>query len=271
MWSLTPKKTTATRRMTDESMSFWEHLDALRSAIVRSVVVSLSFTVVAFVFKNSLFDVVLAPRNADFITYRLLGQLSAFFGGELEPFSVKLINTGLAQQFVAHLQMALCMGVVCASPYVVYQFFHFVSPALYDNERHYARLILPCAYVLFFVGVLSSYFLLFPLTFRFLGTYQVSVEVENLISLESYISTLLVMSLTMGVVFELPIVCWLLAKFGLLNSSLMKQYRKHAFVAILIVAAVITPTADAFTLFAVALPVYLLYEVSLKVVKRTRI
>ena len=163
--------TTATRRMTDESMSFWEHLDALRAAIMRSVVVALLFTVAAFVFKTALFDIVLAPKSDDFITYRLLGRLSEFFGGQLESFSVKLINTGLAQQFVAHLQMALCMGVVCASPYVVYQFFHSVSPALYDNERHYARLILPCAYLLFFVGVLSSYFLLFPLTFRFLGTY----------------------------------------------------------------------------------------------------
>jgi sec-independent protein translocase protein TatC len=145
--------------------------------------------------------------------------------------------------------------------------FRFVSPALYDNERHYATLLVASGYTMFLLGTLLNYLLIFPLTVKFLGTYQVSPEVANMLTLQSYIDTLLVMSILMGIVFELPVVSWVLGKMGLITAPMMRAWRKHAIVAILIVSAVITPTTDAFTLFIVALPIWLLYEVSIWIVK----
>lgn len=185
-----------------------------------------------------------------------------------ESFSVRLINTGLAQQFIIHIKTALCAGVLCASPYILYQLFRFVSPALYENERRYVTRVVGGGYVMFGLGVLISYFLIFPLTFRFLGTYQVSGEVDNLITLDSYISTLVMMCLAMGLVFEIPMLSWLFAKLGFLSADFMHRYRKHAIVIILVVAAIITPTSDVFTLSLVALPMWILYEVSIWIVKQ---
>lgn len=251
-----------------DTQSFWEHLDALRTAIVKSLAVAVLFGIAAFCFKEELFAVVLAPKNDGFVTYRLLDHMAAWAGGTVDPFSVRLINTGLAQQFIIHMKTALCAGVLCASPYILYQLFRFVSPALYDNERRYVVRMVGGGYAMFFLGVLVSYFLIFPLTFRFLGTYQVSGEVDNLITLDSYISTLVMMCLAMGIVFEIPILSWLFAKLGFLSADFMRRYRKHAIVIILVVAAVITPTSDVFTLSLVALPMWILYEVSIRIVKR---
>lgn len=250
------------------TQSFWEHLDVLRTAIVRIVAVAVVFGIAAFFFKEELFAVVLAPKDDGFVTYRLLGRMAAWAGGAVEPFSVRLINTGLAQQFIIHMKTALCAGVLCASPYILYQLFRFVSPALYDNERRYVMRMVGGGYAMFGLGVLVCYFLIFPLTFRFLGTYQVSGEVDNLIALDSYISTLVMMCLAMGIVFEIPILSWLFAKLGFLSAEFMRRYRKHAIVIILVIAAVITPTSDVFTLSLVALPMWVLYEVSILIVKR---
>lgn len=244
------------------TQSFWEHLDVLRAAIVKIVAVAVVFGIAAFFFKEELFAVVLAPKDDGFITYRLLDRMAVWAGGAVEPFSVRLINTGLAQQFMIHMKTALCAGVLCTSPYILYQLFRFVSPALYDNERRYVRRIVGGGYAMFGLGVLISYFLIFPLTFRFLGTYQVNGEVDNLITLDSYISTLVMMCLAMGIVFEIPILSWLFAKLGFLSADFMRHYRKHAVVIILVVAAIITPTSDVFTLSLVALPMWMLYEVS---------
>lgn len=213
--------------------------------------------VAAFVMKDWLFSVVLAPRSSDFITYRLLGA---------ETFQLHLMNTGLTEQFMVHIRTAMYAGLLLASPYIIYEAFRFVSPALYRNERRYAVWIVGAAYVMFILGTIVNYFVVFPLTVRFLGTYQVSADVDNMLTLQSYIDTLLSMSLVMGVVFELPVVSALMGRMGLINASTMSDYRRHALVAILIVAAIITPTADAFTLFVVALPIYLLYEMSILVV-----
>lgn len=252
----------------DDSMTFWEHLDVLRAAIVRIIVVVVLCGIVAFMFKDQLFAIVLAPKDAGFITYRLLFQLSSLVGSNADggDFFVQLVNTGLAQQFVIHVKTAMCFGVICSSPYIIYQLFRFVSPALYDNERRYVVRVVGFGYLMFLLGALVSYFLIFPLTFRFLGTYQVSGEVTNMITLDSYISTLMTMTLAMGIVFEIPILSWLFAKLGFLNSAFMRRYRKHAIVIILIVAAVITPTSDVFTLLVVSLPMYLLYEFSIVLV-----
>ena len=215
----------------------------------------------AFVMKEELFSIVLAPRSSDFVTYSLLG---------VNDFSLHLMNTGLTEQFMIHMRTALYAGLLLASPYVLYELFRFVSPALYQNERHYAVWIVGTAYLMFLVGTLVNYFVVFPLTVRFLGTYQVSPDVANMLTIQSYIDTLLGMSLVMGVVFELPVVCGLLGRMGLLTNNMMTQYRRHAIVAILIVAAIITPTTDVFTLFIVALPIYLLYELSILIVRYTK-
>ena len=253
-----------------DKQSFWEHLDVLRTAIIKITAVAVVFGIAAFCFKEELFAVVLAPKNDGFITYRLFNRIAAWAGGETGSFAVQLINTGLAQQFIIHMKTALCAGVLCASPYILYQLFRFVSPALYANERKYVVRVVGGGYAMFVVGVLVSYFLIFPLTFRFLGTYQVSGEVTNLITLDSYISTLVLMCLSIGIVFEIPILSWLFAKLGFLSADFMRRCRKHAIVIILVVAAIITPTSDVFTLSLVALPMWLLYEVSILLVDRVK-
>lgn len=250
-----------------DTPSFWEHLDVLRAAIMKIVAVALLFGTAAFLFKEQLFSVVLAPKDDSFITYRLFGRMAAWAGGSVEPFSIQLINTELAQQFIIHMKTALCAGVLCASPYILYQLFRFVSPALYADERRYITRMVGGGYAMFGLGVLVSYFLIFPLTFRFLGTYQVSGDVDNLITLDSYISTLVMMCLAMGIVFEIPVLSWLFARLGFLSAGFMRHYRKHAIVIILVVAAIITPTSDIFTLLLVALPMWVLYEVSIRLVQ----
>lgn len=245
----------------NEPQTFWDHLDALRSSLIRMSIAVVLFAMVAFILKDLLFAIILAPRSSDFVTYQLMGA---------EPFSLHLMNTGLTEQFMIHMRTAVYAGTLAASPYILYELFRFVSPALYQNERRYALWIVGSAYIMFIVGTLVNYFVVFPLTVRFLGTYQVSPDVANMLTLQSYIDTLLGMGLVMGVVFELPVVCGLMGRMGLLTDRWMSDYRRHAVVAILIVSAIITPTTDVFTLFIVALPIYLLYEVSIWIVKATK-
>lgn len=252
----------------NEKQSFWEHLDILRSIIIRIAIVTIMFGLVAFHFKEEVFSIILAPKDSDFTTYRVIDLLGGKISGDTSGyFSVQLINTGLAEQFLIHIKTAICVGVLCASPYIIYQLFSFVSPALYAEEKKYAVRVVTGGYIMFLLGVLLTYYMIFPLTFRFLGTYQVSDDVANLISISSYISTLLVMSLCMGVVFEIPILSWLFAKMGLISASFMRYYRKHAIVIILIIAAIITPTSDVFTLSLVALPMIILYELSIFIIR----
>lgn len=246
--------------MSDSNQAtFWEHLDELRSTIIHSLVAIMLFAVVAFVLKDQLFGIILAPRSSEFISYQLLG---------VEPFSLHLMNTGLTEQFMVHMRVAIYAGLLCATPYILYELFCFVAPGLYQNERQAATKIICSAYMMFVIGTLVCYFIVFPLTVRFLGTYQVSEEVENMLTIQSYVDTFISMSLVLGVVFELPVVCAILGSMGLINRQLMSRFRKHAIVAILLTAAIITPTTDAFTLLVVALPIWLLYELSIFIVKR---
>lgn len=240
-------------------MTFWEHLDELRGSLIRMAVAAIAMGLIAFAFKELLFDVVLAPSRSDFFLYRIIGA---------EPFDIKLINTGLAEQFTIHMKVALTVGLLVASPYILYLLFHFISPALYENERRYSVTITLSAYIMFIVGVALNYFLVFPLTVRFLGTYSVSSDIENMLTLSSYVDSLLMMSLWFGIIFELPVICWILGRLGLLKSEWMTHYRRHAIVAILIIAAIITPTGDIFTLLVVSLPIYILYEASVFLVRR---
>lgn len=242
-----------------EQATFWEHLDELRNVIIRSLLAMAVAAVAAFFLKDWLFSVVLAPKSSDFVSYRLLGID--------DDFQLSLMNTGLTEQFMTHMRVAVYASLLLTSPYVLYQLFGFIAPGLYRNERRAATWIAISAYVMFLLGTLVDYLLIFPLTVRFLGTYQVSPDVANMLTLQSYIDTLISMSFVMGVVFELPVVCAILGKMGLINGNVMAQYRRHAIVAILIVAAIITPTTDAFTLLVVALPIWLLYEVSIWIVR----
>ena len=255
----------------EKVMTFWDHLDELRSVLFRIVVVVALFTILGFCFKDQLFAVVLAPKESDFIFYRFLCRLSELLGmpglcpGE---FTSTLINTQLAGQFMMHAMVSIYAGLIVASPYIIYKLFHFISPALYENERKYSVRVVTSGYLLFIIGVLVNYFIIFPLTFRFLASYQVSLDVQNTIMLSSYIDTLMLLSLLMGIVFEIPVVCWFLAKIGVLHSSFMHKYRKHAYVVALIVAAVITPTSDVFTLLLVSVPIFVLYEASILIVRK---
>lgn len=254
----------------DDNLTFWDHLDELRGTLLRIIGVAVLFGIVAFIFKEQLFDIVLAPSKSDFVTYRLLNRLAELAGSAVADFNIDLVNISLAQQFIIHMKTALYAGLLCASPYIIYAILSFISPAFYTHERRYVYTLVGCAYVMFVVGVLLCYFLIYPLTFRFLGTYQVSAEVANMISLDSYMSTFTSMSLMLGLVFEMPVLCWLFAKLGMLKAEFMRNYRKHAIVVILVLAAIITPTSDIFTLSLVSVPMWLLYELSIKVVSVTQ-
>lgn len=242
----------------DHIGTFWEHLDELRSCLIRIAFAVIGLAFLIFFFKDDLFRIVLAPKSSDFVTYRLL---------HVSAFDIHLMNIGLTEQFMIHLKTAMYMGLLLASPYILYQIFRFVSPALYTNERKYAVGIVGSAYIMFMLGNLLNYFLIFPFTLKFLGTYQVSNDVANMLTLQSYMDTLFILSLMIGVVFELPVVTWILGKMGFIDKQMMQQYRKHAIVLILIIAAVITPTTDAFTLIIVSVPIWLLYELSVLIVK----
>ena len=240
-----------------EQATFWEHLDQLRFAILRSLGVTVALAVVMFCLKEPLFQVVLAPRSSDFITYRLIGA---------DDFELHLINIGLTEQFMTHLRVALYTGLLLALPYVLFELFRFVSPGLYQNERRAAGWLVGSGYVMFALGILICYFIIFPFTVRFLGTYQVSTDIDSMLTLQSYIDTLITLSFLIGVTFELPVVCAVLGRLGLIHGRLMRSYRRHAIVAILVVAAIITPTTDVFTLLVVSLPIWLLYEFSILLV-----
>lgn len=239
-------------------MTFWDHLDELRGVLLRSALLATVFAVAAFCLKDALFAFLLAPTHGDFVTYRLL---------EGNTFQLHLINTGITEQFMTHMRAACYMGLLCASPYMLYALFRFVAPGLYETERRVAWWALGSVYVMFLAGTAINYLLVFPLAVRFLGTYSVSSDVTNMLTLQSYMDTLLGMTLAMGICFELPVVCWVLGRLGLLTAEHMRLYRRHVFVGILLAAAIITPTGDPLTLFLVAIPLYLLYELSMLIVR----
>ena len=256
-----------------DKMTFWEHVDVFRKVIFKCLAVWLVCAIGAFCFKDILFNLLFAPSTSDFIVYRWmcsLGNLISLPALCPEEFSAEFINTELASQFTTHLQVAAIMGVLVAFPYLIIQLYGFVSPALYKQEKRYSILLIFFGVLLFALGVLLNYFIIFPFAFRFLSTYQVQEAVINQIALNSYISTLLVLSLLLGILFEIPIIAYFLAKLDLIDQSMLVKYRKHAIVALSILSAIITPTADIFTLLLVTVPLYLLYELSIRVVARVK-
>lgn len=246
-------------------MTFWDHLDELRGVLFKCAIVIVILMVGIFTASDFVFNyVVFAPTTSDFILYRFINFILAQFNlSLLEPFRLDLINIDLSAQFFIHISTSFYLSLVLASPFAFYQVWLFVRPALYAKEKKATMLAFVLSGILFFIGVLVGYFIIFPLTLRFLGTYQVSEEVVNQISLQSYMSMFIWLNLIMGVVFEMPSLAALLSKLGILSKSFLKKYRKHAFVFLLVIAAFITPSGDPFTLMAVGLPLYCLYELSI--------
>lgn len=243
--------------------TFWEHLEALRWHIIRSVVVMLAVAIAAFVFKDFVFDkIILAPTNNDFISNRFFCEvfgLSAFCGVEN---NLELINVNMAGQFTTHIFISLMLALIAAAPYIIWEIWRFVKPALKQNEERHAGVAVFCSSLLFYVGVVFSYLLIIPFTINFLGTYHVSESVTNMINLNSYISTIMNLTLALGLVFELPVIVYFLSMIGVVTPSLMKRYRKVMIVVFLIVGAIITPP-DIFSQVMVAIPLYGLYEASI--------
>ena len=244
------------------------HLEVLRQMLFRILGVTAVIAVVVFCFKDTTWRLLLAPSEWDFCTYRWLERAMQAIGIDFrfEEFHVNMIATDLSSQFMTHISTAIYLGILGASPYILVELFRFISPALYENERKYSVQVAGIVYVLFLLGVLMSYFVLFPISFRFLGTYSVSAKVVSNITLDSYISTFVSLTLVMGIVFQLPVVAFFIGKLGFVSSDMLKRYRKHAFIVIMLVAAIITPP-DLMTLILVTIPLYLLYEVSIRVVQ----
>ncbi|MBP5210770.1 MAG: twin-arginine translocase subunit TatC [Bacteroidales bacterium] len=253
----------------DKTMSFWDHLDELRAVLIRSFVVLAVLMVVAFCFKEPIFNAIFAPLSSDFILFRLFNSLlGALHLAPSAPFDIQIMNIEIAAQFFTHLRVSLYVALIVAMPFIIYQIWTFVRPALYENEKKAIRSAFGFASILFYIGVFVGYFLVLPLTVRFLGTYQVSADVPNQIALNSYIGMFMSLVLIMGIIFEMPILALVLSKIGVINRDMMKRYRKHAVIILLILAAIITPSGDAVTLMFVAVPLYLLYEFSIVVCKK---
>jgi sec-independent protein translocase protein TatC len=242
-------------------MSFLQHLEELRWHLIRSIIAIVVFMIVAFCFKDFIFNkVILAPKDPQFITNRLLCSLSEKLCINQKP--VNLISIKMSGQITTHIIVALVAGLILAFPVVIYEFWRFLRPALHSNEAKHAKGAVLASSLLFFTGVLFGYYLLAPLSIHFLTTYSISESVVNQINVRSFIGTLTSICLATGVVFELPIIAFFLTKIGIITPAFMRKYRKHAIVVIFIVAAIITPP-DVFSQTLVAIPLLLLYEISI--------
>ena len=258
--------------------SFWDHIEALRWALIRCAIVVFGIAIAAFLFKDFVFDgIVFAPADSDFITYTTLCKWGTALSSKSLSFkflcfddlkNINLMSINLSAQLFTHISVSFYISLLIAFPYLMIELWMYVSPALYRKERKPAIKGIVSFVVLFFTGVLLAYYVIFPLTLHFLAGYQVSERVPNEINLDSYISTFLTLTFMLGVVFEMPIVAYFLAKIGVLTNDFLTKYRKVAFVVVLVAAALITPSTDAFTMLLVAMPLQLLYEFSRLVVKR---
>lgn len=263
----------------EEEMSFFGHLATLRMHLVRSALVIVSVTALAFAYYDLIFNnIVMGPKNPSFWTYRMMCILGEKFN--LGPdFCIKeipfqIINTEMAGQFTLQMNSSLIIGIVLGFPYLLWELWRFVKPALHENERKSASGFVLYATFLFVLGILFGYYIISPLSVNFLANYTVSEYIVNTITIDSYLSTVATLTLGTGIVFELPIVIYILSKLGIMTPKFMRNSRRYATVIILIIAAVVTPTPDLFTMFTVSVPLFLLYEISIivssKVEKRRR-
>jgi sec-independent protein translocase protein TatC len=260
------------QRSKEVEMSFLDHLEELRWHLIRSIIGVIVMTIVAFLAKDFIFHtLIFGPTREEFATYMLLCGFSHLvqLGNQLciEDFGFSFINVQLTGQFFVHLKVSLVVGFIVAFPYVFWEMWRFARPALYENEVNITRGIVFFSSLLFFAGVLFGYYILTPFSLNFFGNYQVTEQVTNSFTLPNYVGFLSMFVLASGIIFELPMVIYFLAKIGLVTPEAMRSYRKHAFVGILVVAAIITP-ADLGTQILVTFPVFILYEFSILIAKR---
>lgn len=255
----------------EKEMSFLEHLEELRWHIIRSVLAILVFMIIAFIFKSFIFEnIILAPKNPAFFTNRILCHLGELLNTTALCINTKplsLINIKMSGQLTTHIAVAMVAGLILAFPVILWEFWQFFKPALRSNEAKYAKGAVTAASLLFFTGVLFGFYMLAPLSLHFLSSYEISPEVTNQINIRSYIGTLTSICLATGLVFELPIIAFFLTKIGVITPAFMRRYRKHAIVVIFIIAAIITPP-DVFSQTLVAIPLLILYEVSILISAR---
>lgn len=265
-------KANKNQKQDSAEMSFWEHLDALRGHLFRSAIALLVFFVVAFLNRKLIFDqIILAPKESTFFTNQLFCKLGHWLNLEgMCPGSLNLeiVNLNLSGQFTTHMAISFFAALVLTVPYIIWEFWRFLKPALYEKELQYSKHAVLIMSLLFIFGVLFSYFLIVPLTINFFGNYHVSDTVENQISLASYISTFLSVTLWMGIIFELPVLIYFLAKIGIVTPAFLRKIRKYMFVVILTIAAIITPP-DVISQVLVSVPLFGLYELSIWIAGRT--
>jgi len=254
-----------------EEMSFWQHLEELRWHITRSIIAVIVFAVVAFLNRKIIFDeIILAPRDSEFITNRVLCKLADILSFKslcFESFNLTIINIKMSGQFLTHMYISIIAGIIITIPYIIWEIWSFIKPALYKNERKYTNYAVISSRLLFIIGILFSYFLIVPLTVNFLGTYHVSEFVQNQVSLKSYVNTVVSVTFAVGIVFELPIFMYFFTKVGLVTPSFLKKNRKYMLVICLILSAIITPP-DVFSQILVCIPLAALYEISILISKR---
>lgn len=257
------------RSSNDNQLTFGGHLEVLRRMIFRILGVTVIIACSIFLMKDIAWSILLAPSEWDFVTYRYIEQVMQGFGVNFhfDKYEIELIATDLSSQFMTHITTSIYLGCLIASPYILYELFCFALPALYENERKYSIYVAIIIYSLFVIGVLMSYFIIFPISFRFLGTYSVADKVNSMITLDSYISTFTSLTLVMGIVFQLPIIICILAKMGIVNFQILAKYRKYALFIITAISAIITPP-DIMTCILVTVPLYLLYECSIWIAKK---
>lgn len=261
-------KTKKGRANLEEEMSFFGHLATLRMHLVRSALVIVSITALAFAYYDVIFDkIVMGPKNPAFWTYRMMCILGEKFnlGPDfcIKEIPFKIINTEMAGQFTLQMNSSMIIGIVLGFPYLLWELWRFVKPALHENERKSASGFVLYATLLFVLGILFGYYIISPLSVNFLANYTVSEYIVNTITIDSYLSTVATLTLGTGIIFELPIVIYILSKLGIMTPTFMRNSRRYATVIILIIAAVVTPTPDLFTMFTVSVPLFLLYEISI--------
>lgn len=252
----------------ESAMSFWDHLEVLRWALFRSACVLMVILIGTFIAMPYIFDhFVLAPTSNEFFVYR---WLNAIGGGvvKLSPdFDVQIININVASQFMTHISTSISMAAVIAFPYFIWEIWKFIEPALFEEEIKHLRPAFMGGTFMFYLGCAIGYLFVFPFTFRFLVEYNLSPNITNQINLQSYIDNFTLLILVMGIVFEMPLLAWLLSLLGILKKSFLREYKRHAIVVLLITAAIITPSGDPFSLMLVFIPLYVLYELSILVVR----
>jgi sec-independent protein translocase protein TatC len=255
----------------EAEMSFFDHIDVLRKHLIRVAVVVLVLTLGAFYFTDFIFNqIIMGPKNPSFWTYRMMCKLVEKFpsiGPEfcITKIDAKIINTEMAGQFTLQLNSCVMVGVILGIPYLLFELWLFVKPALHEVERKSASGFVFFASSLFFTGILFGYYIICPLSINFLTNFTVSPDIENTFTIDSYLSSVMTLTLGAGVIFQLPVIIYILSKLGVMTPAFMRASRRYSTVIILIIAAVVTPTADPYTMLIVALPLFLLYELSIHI------